>query len=106
MKETRLGEFEEVLLLLVGILREQAYALRIAESFAEETGRKVSIGAVHSTLKRLEDKGFLSSRVGEASATRGGRRKRLYEVSGSGEAALSASRSLKQNLWARYPSFD
>ena len=61
MKETRLGEFEEVIMLLVGILGdEQAYALKIADEFKSQTGRAVSIGAVHSTLSRLEDKGFLS----------------------------------------------
>jgi len=59
MKETRLGEFEEVILLLVGILGEDAYAFKIAEEFESQTARAVSIGAVHSTLNRLESKGFL-----------------------------------------------
>ena len=65
MKETRLGEFEEVILLLVGILGEdEAYAFKIADEFESQTGRSVSIGAVHSTLSRLEEKGFLNSEMG------------------------------------------
>mgnify|MGYP000034054655 CR=1 FL=1 len=66
MKETRLGEFEEVIMLLVGILGEEAYAYRIAEEFEAQTGRAVSIGASHSALTRLEDKGFLDSKMGIA----------------------------------------
>ena len=76
MKETKLGEFEEVILLLVGILGEQAYSYRVAEEFESQTGRDISIGAVHSTLNRLEDKGFLESEMGPATAERGGRRAR------------------------------
>ncbi len=106
MKETRLGEFEEVILLLVGILRDKAYALRITEAFEEETGRSVSIGAVHSTLKRLEDKGFVETEMGAASAQRGGRRKRMYKVTATGQEALNLSRELRQSLWSQYPAFE
>ena len=77
MIETRLGEFEEVILLLVGILGKEAYAFKIADEFESQTGRSVSIGAVHSTLTRLEDKGFLKSEMGDSTAERGGRRKRI-----------------------------
>ena len=58
MKETRLGDFEEVILLLVGILGEQAYAFKIAEEFESQTGRAASIGSVHSTMDRLSTKDF------------------------------------------------
>jgi PadR family transcriptional regulator PadR len=81
MKETRLGEFEEVIMLLVGILGdEEAYAFKIADEFKSQTGRAVSIGAVHSTLSRLQEKGFLDSEMGNATAERGGRRKRIYSI--------------------------
>lgn len=105
MKETRLGEFEEVILLLVGILGEEAYAFNIAEEFASQTGRSVSIGAVHSTLSRLEDKGFLKSAMGKATAQRGGRRKRIYTITAYGQRALVASRDFKLSLWSQYPAF-
>ena len=105
MKETRLGDFEEVALLLVGILGEEAYAFRIAEEFEQQTGRSVSIGAMHSTLNRLEKKGFLESEMGSPSATRGGRRKRIYAITAEGQAVLEISRDLKLNLWKQFPGF-
>ena len=103
MKETKLGEFEEVLLLLVGILGEDAYAFRIAEEFESQTGRAVSIGSVHSTLNRLSDKGFLKSEMSEPTATRGGRRKRIFEITAFGERTLKASKDFKMNLWDQFP---
>lgn len=105
MKETRLGEFEEVILLLVGILGEEAYAFRIAEEFESQTGRAVSIGAAHSTLTRLEDKGFLNSKMGASTAERGGRRKRIYVITAIGKKVLTASRDFRVSLWKQYPSF-
>jgi DNA-binding PadR family transcriptional regulator len=105
MIETRLGEFEEVILLLVGILGEEAYAFKIAEEFESQTGRSVSIGAVHSTLNRLEKKGFLSSEMGDYTAIRGGRRKRIYTISAYGRKALANSREFKLSLWRQYPAF-
>lgn len=105
MKETRLGEFEEVILLLVGILGEQAYAFRVAEEFCEQTGRAVSIGATHSTLNRLEQKGFLNSRMGAPTSERGGRRKRIYTITAYGRKVLDAAREFKMSLWKQYPAF-
>lgn len=105
MKETRLGEFEEVILLIVGILGEEAYAFKIAEEFEAQTSRAVSIGAVHSTLTRLEDKGFLSSKMGKATAERGGRRKRIYTITAYGRRVLEAARDFKVSLWSQFPGF-
>jgi PadR family transcriptional regulator PadR len=105
MIETKLGDFEEVILLLVGILGTEAYAFKIAEEFETQTERSVSIGAVHSTLTRLGDKGFLESKMGAASAERGGRRKRIYEITASGKRALENSRDLKVSLWNQFPAF-
>src|SRR6478735_7758101 len=105
MIETRLGEFEEVILLLVGILGEQAYAFNIAGEFESQTGRSVSIGAVHSTLTRLEEKGFLKSEMGESTSERGGRRKRIYTITAYGRKTLEASRDFKVSLWKQFPDF-
>jgi PadR family transcriptional regulator PadR len=105
MKETRLGEFEEVILLLVGILGEQAYSFKIAEEFESQTGRSASIGAVHSTLSRLEEKGFLSSEMGSATAERGGRRKRIYVITAYGKRTLKNARDFKVSLWEQFPGF-
>jgi PadR family transcriptional regulator, regulatory protein PadR len=105
MKETRLGEFEEVILLLTGILGEQAYAFKIAEEFESQTGRAISIGATHSTLDRLEGKGFLKSEMGKSTAERGGRRKRIFTITALGKRVLKESKDFKMSLWEQYPAF-
>jgi PadR family transcriptional regulator, regulatory protein PadR len=105
MIETRLGEFEEVILLFVGILGEDAYAFRISEEFERQTERAVSIGAVHSTLDRLESKGFLKSEMGNATAERGGRRKRIFTITAIGKKALKTSMDFRVSLWKQYPAF-
>jgi PadR family transcriptional regulator, regulatory protein PadR len=104
MIETRLGEFEEVILLLVGILGEGAYAFKIAEEFKSQTGRSISIGATHSTLDRLETKGFLKSEMGNATAERGGRRKRIFVITALGKRVLKDSRDFKIALWRQFPT--
>jgi PadR family transcriptional regulator PadR len=106
MKETGLGEFEEVILLLVGILGEEAYSFRIAEEFEGQTARAVSIGAVHSTLNRLEEKGFLRSAMGKSTAERGGRRKRIYTITAYGQRALTSARDFRVSLWKQFPAFE
>ncbi len=105
MIETRLGEFEEVVLLLVGILDKEAYAFKITDEFEQQTGRSVSIGAIHSTLTRLEDKGFLQSSMGEPSSVRGGRRKRIYSITAYGIKALEDAKTLRLALWSQFPNF-
>lgn len=105
MNESRLGEFEEVILLLVGILGEQAYAFNIAQEFEIQTKKSTAIGAVHSTLSRLADKGFLISSMGGATSERGGRRKRIYTITAEGEQVLANARALRLSLWNQYPKF-
>lgn len=105
MKESKLGDFEETILLIAGILSKDAYAFRIADEFEAQTKRPVSIGAVHSTLNRMAEKGFLKSEMSESTAERGGRRKRIYTITGSGQKALEISRELKMSLWNQYPAF-
>ena len=84
MKGTNLGEFEELVLLTVGILGEDAYGISIKDDLLSRTGRKASIGALHSALTRLENKGYLSSRMEEATPDRRGRRKRFFMLTSSG----------------------
>jgi PadR family transcriptional regulator PadR len=105
MIETRLGEFEEVILLLVGILGADAYAYKIGEEFKSQTKRSVSIGAVHSTLTRLAEKGFIRSVMEKGVSDRGGRRKRIYTLTAPGKKALASSRDFRQSLWDQYPEF-
>lgn len=105
MSDNKLGNFEETLLLLVGILEKEAYAFKIAEEYARQTKKSTSIGAVHSTLNRLSKKGFLTSEMGEPTAERGGRRKRIYKITAEGQQVLEQSRDLKLSLWDQFPGF-
>jgi PadR family transcriptional regulator, regulatory protein PadR len=103
MIETRLGDFEEVILLVTAILGKEAYALKIAEEFKRQTGRDVSIGAVHSTLDRLGQKGFVKSELGEATAIRGGKRKRIFTITAQGKRVLQEAMDFRMSLWKQYP---
>lgn len=103
MKGTSLGEFEELVLLTVGILYNDAYGLGIRDELEKQTGRKVMISSVHKALVRLEDKGFLSSYMGGATDERGGRKKRLYELTISGKKVLNQSKELRNSMWDSVP---
>jgi PadR family transcriptional regulator, regulatory protein PadR len=102
MKKTEqdsLGEFEQLVLLAVLRLGEQAYAVTIRQEIEERTGRSVSRGAIYITLDRLEKKGYLDSRLGDATAERGGRSKRYYELRPVAGAALRESWSAMRKMW-------
>jgi DNA-binding PadR family transcriptional regulator len=86
-----LGEFEQLILLALVRLGPTAYGATISEEIEQQSGRTVSVGAVHTTLDRLEEKGFVRSRLGDPSPQRGGKRKRHYAVQPSGLRALQAS---------------
>lgn len=102
--EKRLGDFEEVLMLIVGIVSEDdAYAYRISREFKTQTGRSISIGATHSTLDRLENKGFLKSQIREGTTDRGERTKRIYKLTALGKRVLRESMEMRTNLWKQYP---
>lgn len=103
MKDTNLGAFEELVLLAVGSLTDKAYGVAIKEALEEETGRSPSIGALHSALYRLEDKGYLRSTEGGATTERGGRRKKFYQLSASGKKALEAAHELRMAFSSKVP---
>ena len=90
-------------MLLVGILDDDAYAFKIAEEFEYQTTRSVSIGAVHSTLNRLSEKGFLESEMGASSPERGGRRKRIYKITALGHRVLTEAKDFRVSLWNQFP---
>jgi len=106
MKGQYLGEFEEMLLLLVAILEKDAYGVNIQRELKEKADRETGLSAIHITLYRLEDKGFVSSYLGEATAVRGGRRKRVFELTHAGHAALEEAREKRAKLWNLYPGFN
>lgn len=99
MKEKFLGEFEQIALLAVLQLGKSAYGATIRQLIHDEIDRDVAIGALYSTLERLEQKGMVSSRFGEATPERGGRPKRFFEVSAKGQEALKRARSAMDTMW-------
>ena len=103
MSRSSIGEFEELVLLAVAALDSQAYGLPVRDLLKDEVQRTVSLGAVHATPYRLEDKGLLTSRLGGASGDRGGRRKRLFQITGDGAAALEAARVARARLRSLLP---
>jgi PadR family transcriptional regulator PadR len=104
MKFTQLGEFEELVLLTIGALQDNAYGVSVKNEIEDKTDRKVSIGALHSALNRLEKKGFVESKMGGAKAERGGRRKRFYTITQSGEKALLKNYRLRSDLIRLIPN--
>ena len=95
-----IGEFEELVLLTIACLGTEAYGVAIKEDIEQRANRPISIGSLHSTITRLQEKGFLDSRLGEPSHERGGRRKRYFSLTNSGVAALNNIKNLRDNLWA------
>lgn len=95
-----LGEFEELVLLTVATLGKDAYGVSIKEDIETRTDRSISIGALHSTITRLEEKGFLQSWMGDPTQERGGRRKRFFELTQSGKVALHHTKDLRDSLWS------
>lgn len=103
MKGTNLGEFEEVVLLTIASLMTEAYSVNIVDEIASVTGRNTKLGVVHAVLKRLEDKGLITSELGEPTKERGGRRKRFFQISHGGKVALLRSREQRDKLWSGIP---
>ena len=98
-KEKFLGEFEQFLLLAILRLNDNAYGSTIRQLLAESINRDVTIGALYTTLERLEKKGLVESKMGEATAERGGRAKKYFKVSAQGQSALKRSKQALTNMW-------
>lgn len=105
MKGTYLGEFQEIVLLAILILNDNAYGVSIQEEINERLKRNISRGSLHTALTRLEGKGFIQSQMGEPSAVRGGRRKRYYAVTNRGKEALREAKKIRDQLWRAIPNF-
>lgn len=94
-----IGEMEHMVLLAVLRLNEQAYGSQIRQCLADTVDRDLSIGALYTTLERLEQKGLLKSRLGEATAERGGRAKKYFVITAEGQQALHRSKQALDRLW-------
>jgi PadR family transcriptional regulator PadR len=103
MSKEYLGEFEELILTMVAALQEDAYGAAIAEEIETRLKREVNLSAVHVTLYRLEDKGYIKSSLGGATKERGGRRKRIFTITSAGMAMLKAMKESRVELWKLVP---
>jgi len=99
MGRSYLGEFEELVLLSVAVLSAGAYGVSIAEELRQRTNRMISLSAVHIALYRLEEKGFVISEMGGATLSRGGRRKRLFNITTAGRDMLAEIQEIRNQFW-------
>ncbi len=103
MKKTKLGEFEELVLLTVATLQEEAYGVEIKRELEDRLKEKLSVGSIQSALKRMEQKGFLTSEFGEATQKRGGKRKRIYTATPYAHRILAEMKNIRAALWSAIP---
>jgi len=104
MKRVYLGEFEELVLLIVAMLENDAYGVRITHEIIEQTNRSVRLNQVHASLHRLEDKGMIVSKMGDPTSERGGRRKRIFTITAFGQNTLTEMKEVRVHLWNLLPS--
>lgn len=103
MKKYQLGEFEEIVILTIGILYKGAYGVSIKKEIESRLSRGVSMGALHTALVRLEDKGYIRSFNGEATEERAGRPKKYFQITALGKKAMAHSRETREELWRAIP---
>ena len=103
MKKNRLGEFQELILMTIIVLKNEAYGNSIQRELEERLSETISIGAIQTALKRMEEKGFVKSIWGEASSVRGGKRKRIYEATPHAQHVLREMHSIRSKLWLEMP---
>lgn len=103
MKKLSLGAFEELVLLSVGVLQDNAYGVTIKMELESQLNKKISLGALYGALQRLEEKGWVDSRVGGITEKQGGRRKQYFDITKEGVAALQEVRSMRNELFNRIP---
>lgn len=103
MKRVYLGEFEEIVLLIVAMLEGNAYGVNITHEIIQQTNRAVRLNQVHASLQRLEDKGMIVSKMGDPTPARGGRRKRIFTITAYGRQVLQEIQGIRSILWNLVP---
>ena len=103
MKAPSLGEFEELVLLMVAAQHNEAYGVAILEGLESQLSKKVNISAIHVALKRMEEKGFVTSRFGGITSDRGGSRKKFYVITAFGKQALDQQYAVRTELYKQIP---
>lgn len=103
MKGSYLGELEELVLLTVGVLYPEAYGVAVMDEIEKQTGRSLNISAVHAVLTRLEEKGYLKSKMSDPTEERGGRRKRIFLLTAAGKRALEEANEVRNQMFNQIP---
>src|SRR5687768_5607063 len=103
MKKYQLGEFEEIVILTIGVLYKDAYGVSIKKEIETRLTRNVSMGALHTALVRLEDKGYIKSFDGEVTEERAGRPKKYFQITALGKKAMAYSKETRDKLWNEIP---
>jgi PadR family transcriptional regulator PadR len=103
MKKYQLGEFEEIVILTIGVLYKEAYGVAIKNEIETRLSRQVSMGAMHSALVRLEYKGYIKSFDGERTEDRMGRPRRYFQITALGKKAMLYSKDTRNELWRAIP---
>ena len=103
MLEHSIGEFEELVLLVVAANHTEAYGVLILQQLEEKLKKKVNISAIHVTLKRMENKGFVESKFGGITKERGGRRKKYYVITAFGKKVLDHQYQLRTSIYNQIP---
>ena len=98
---TKMGEFEELVLLAIVATGDESTVVGIQQSLREDAQRRSSLGAIYSALERLETKRLAISRLGEPSGKRGGKRNRYYRLTKNAERALVELKAVRENMWSR-----
>ena len=105
MQNSYLGEFQEIVMLTILVLEDNAYGVTIKNELKQRLNRDCSRGALHTALMRLQEKGLIKSEMGGANAMRGGRRKRYYTVTHKGKVSLKEAKDARDHLWGAIPNF-
>ncbi len=103
MIKNRLGEFQELILMTIIVLQEEAYGVEIQRDLEARLGKSLSVGAIQTALKRMQENGFLTSKLGEASKKRGGKRKRIYSATPYAHQILHEMKEVRTQLWNAMP---
>jgi PadR family transcriptional regulator, regulatory protein PadR len=103
MKKYQLGEFEEIVILTIAVLYKEAYGVSIKNEIEARLSRNVSMGALHTALVRLEDKGYIKSIDGESTEERAGRPKKYFQITALGKKAMEYSKDTRNQLWEAIP---
>jgi PadR family transcriptional regulator PadR len=103
MKKFVLGEFEEIVLLATAILNKKAYGVSVKNEIESRLKRGVSMGALHTALLRLEQKGYIRSSDGESTEERAGRPRKYYEITALGKKAIAYTKASREKMWNAIP---